>query len=114
MDSMAPYQLRWATGNVTIYVSEGTDSLLFVLVDEDQDAVHRGAILESAHGAGSSPDLAEPALDSVGGPDLPVSIGVLETGQQIVEIVAQACDSLLGYASSQRLRLAALSALARR
>ena len=32
---------------------KGTDSLLFVLVEEDseQDAVHRGAILESAHGA---------------------------------------------------------------
>ena len=77
-------------------MSEGTDSLLFVLVDEDseQDAVHRGAVLESAHGAGSSPDLAEPALDSVGGSDLPALIGVLvaETGQQIVEIVAQACD----------------------
>ena len=86
---------------------KGTNSLLFVFVDEDseQDAVHRG--LESAHGAGSSPDLAEPALDSVGGSDLPASIGVLETGQQIVEIVAQACD---GLASSQRLRLAALRA----
>ena len=81
-------------GNVTIYVSEGTDSLLFVFVDEDseQDAVHRGAVLESAQC--SSPDLAEPALDSVGGSDLPALIGVLvaETGQQIVEIVAQACD----------------------
>ena len=75
---------------------KGTDSLLFVLVQEDseQDAVHRGAVLESAHGAGSSPDLAEPAIDSVGGPNLPALIGVLvaETGQQIVEIVAQACD----------------------
>ena len=87
-------------GNVTIYVSEGTDSLLFVLVDEDQDAVHRG--LESSQG----PDLAEPALDSVGGPAL--SAGVLEAGQQIIEIVAQACD---GPASSQR--LAALRALVR-
>ena len=69
---------------------KGTDSLLFVFVDEDseQDAVHRGAVLESAQG--SSPDL--PALDSVGGSDLPALIGVLETGQQIVEIVAQACD----------------------
>ena len=77
-------------GKVTNYVSEGTDSLLFVFVDEDseQDAVHRG--LESAQR--SSPDL--PSLDSVGGSDLPASIGVLvaETGQQIVEIVAQACD----------------------
>ena len=71
---------------------KGTDSLLFVFVDEDseQDAVHRGAVLESAHGAGSSPDL--PALDSVGGSDLSALIGVLEAGQQIVEIVAQACD----------------------
>ena len=84
---------------------KGTDSLLFVFVDEDseQDAVHRGAVLESAQG--SSPDL--PALDGVGGSDLPALIGVLETGQQIVEIVAQACD---GLASSQRLRLAALRA----
>ena len=71
---------------------KGTDSLLFVFVDEDseQDAVHRDAVLESAQC--SSPDLAEPALDSVGGSDLPASIGVLETGQQIVEIVAQAGD----------------------
>ena len=77
---------------------KGTDSLLFVFVEEDseQDAVHRGAVLESPHGACSSPDLAEPALDSVGGSDLPALIGVLvaETGQQIVEIVAQACDGL--------------------
>ena len=48
-------------GNVTNYVSEGTDSLLFVFVDEDQDAVHRGAVLENAHRA--RPDL--PSLDSV-------------------------------------------------
>ena len=58
---------------------KGTDSLLFVFVDEDseQDAIHRGAVLESPHGAGSSPDLAEPSLDSVGGSDLPALIGVL-------------------------------------
>ena len=79
-------------GNVTNYVSEGTDSLLFVFVQEDseQDAVHRGAVLESAQC--SSPDL--PSFDSVGGPDLSALIGVLEAGQQVVEIVAQACDGL--------------------
>ena len=46
-EGLQPFQPRQRFGNVTNYVSEGTDSLLFVFVDEDQDAVHRGAVLES-------------------------------------------------------------------
>jgi hypothetical protein len=40
---------------------KGWDSLHFVFVNEDseEDAVHRGSILEDAHGTGSAADLAE-------------------------------------------------------
>jgi hypothetical protein len=45
------------------------DSLHFVFVGEDgeADAVHRGSILEDAHGADPTADLAEAAFDGVGG-----------------------------------------------
>ena len=65
--------------------------------------------------AGSSSDLAEPWFDGIGGPDL-LSLGkglVAKAGEQIVEIIAQAGDDLLGQTGSQRSakRRVALSAL---
>jgi len=57
------------TSKVLCQGEKGQDSLQFVFVGEDgeEDAVHRGSVLEDAHGAGSAADLAEAAFVSVGG-----------------------------------------------
>ena len=71
--------------------------------DGEQDAVHGGTVLEHAHGAGAASDLAEPAFDGVCGAhgfSLLVCL-VLEAGEQLVEVVAQAIDGL-GVVSHQR------------
>ena len=50
---------------------------------------------QGSHGPGSSADLADPAFNDMGGPDL-LSLGEIlgEAGEQVVEIVAQGGDSL--------------------
>jgi hypothetical protein len=94
-------RIRWpdqrSGGGVTSKVlcqdEKGWDSLHFVFVGEDgeEDAVHRGSILEDAHGPCSAADLAEAAFDGVGGPHGLAFAESLEAkaGQKFVEIVAQ-------------------------
>src|SRR4029077_8415013 len=62
-------KLRAVTSRVVCQGEGGGDSLVEVFVGEDgeQDAVHGGLVLESAHRAGTAADLAEAALDRVGG-----------------------------------------------
>jgi hypothetical protein len=65
--------------------------LLFVDEDGEENAVHRGDVLESAHGPGASADFAESAFDGVGGSDR-FALGqglVAKAGEQYVEVVAQ-------------------------
>ena len=64
--------------------------------DGEEDAVHGGLVLEGAHRAGAAADLAEAALDRVGGADRLAlgEGGVAEAGEQVVEVGAQAGDRL--------------------
>lgn len=75
---------------------EGRHSLGWVFVREDgeEDAVHGGAILEYAYGPNAAADLAEAALDGIGG-TVPLALlegGIAPAGEQLVEIVLQAID----------------------
>ena len=60
--------------------------------DGEQDAIHAGSVLESAHGSGAPHDFAETALDGVGGAHgAAVVLGpVAEAGEEIVEVLAKA------------------------
>lgn len=62
--------------------------------DGEEDAVHGSSILEDAHGPGAATNLAEAALDGVGGPHGFAGGGglVAEAGEQLIEVVAQAAD----------------------
>jgi hypothetical protein len=89
---------KWVTPIVLCQKEKGTDSLGFIFVCEDREQypVHRCFVLESSHRPGSAADFAETAFDGVGVADLFSLLGsfVAETGEQLVEIVAQAGDDV--------------------
>src|ERR671919_2934380 len=76
----------------------GGEALVAVFVDEDgeQDAFHGGLVLEGAHGPGAPADLAEAALDRVGGAHrlALLEARIAEAGEQVVEVGAHAGDRL--------------------
>ena len=59
---------RPVTSRVVCQGEGGGEALVVVFVHEDgeQDAVHRGLVLEGAHRAGAAADFAEAPLDRVG------------------------------------------------
>src|ERR671919_461328 len=64
-----PRRLTGVTSKGLCQGEGGGEALVAVFVDEDgeQDAFHGGLVLEGAHGPGAPADLAEAALDRVGG-----------------------------------------------
>ncbi len=64
--------------------------------DGEEYAVHGGAVLEDAHGAGSAADLTESPFDGVGGAHGLARLEglVAKAGEQFVEVVPQAIDGL--------------------
>src|SRR5712692_2770297 len=62
--------------------------------DGEQDAIHAGFVLEGAHGPGPSPNFTEASFDGVGRSYPPALVlgFVAETGEQLIEVVAQAGD----------------------
>src|SRR5438046_7313530 len=62
--------------------------------DSVENSIHGSEVLKGAHRAGASSDFAESAFDSVGGSHRLALIAafVAETGEKLVEIVAQTDD----------------------
>jgi hypothetical protein len=76
----------------------GGEALVAVLLGEDgeQDAFHRGLVLEGAHRPGAPADLSEAALDGVGGAHGAAlgRVAVAKAGEQVVEVALQAAHRL--------------------
>src|SRR3972149_2739889 len=98
VEARNPHFSSKVTSIVLCQQERGADFLHFVLMGEDseKDAVHGGSVLEGAHGPGAPSDLAEAAVYGIGGAHgLALGQGlVAETGEQLVEVVAQAIDGL--------------------
>jgi hypothetical protein len=86
----------WVTSKGLCQQERGADALVLVFVIEDgeKDAVHRGSVGEDAHWPSAPSDLAEAALDGVGGADgFAAGQGfVAPAGEKLVEIVTQTGD----------------------